>query len=1344
MAMNDFFKNLKFEFEGGQIIIKDEKDFLNYINTINGKEIDFEKSCHKNENNLEKNDIKNKEKLEEINFRTFIPLFDLNNYCFYETISNNIIFTTEPQNEININKAFNNVFILNKNLEKESELCFEIKLGNGLWNNLFSSLTKKNNIKNANFGMNSFKIGLLKLNADNIKHISEYLSISSSKEINKKIIFGFDRNCNLNQEKYDLLSSKYDNFQKNIFYYFDFIHLIFTIKKNNIQINRLIQNNDVIGVVINNKNQDFIEIKIYVNGEFINCQLICKEIDNDSNNLSDVDDEYIIEEKKNSKESILVPFIEIGANKSLFIKDKPNTNHDKHIITHEKMEYYNIYNCLPLNNFTDNIYEIQIITNYYLDILKKVGSTILNQFPNKIEKYFNQLIIFFNKYVFNNEIIIKNQIISFLSSGINLNGDIEHFKGNLKILFVIIDKFDRIIDEKIKIVKLIVNLLIELIIEINFNLINDDELNSDNNKVKIQISNLRKYKFILLFLLFDNYIKEENIIKELFHQYIFFNESSFIIFCYAIFNSCFYKNSANKLDYLKSFYDQQNKFEKKKFLEFSFNKYNEENENDIYNIFFQDYGFFIQYIKDNIILKIGNETNLFFKFIINFLKTEDNPSIINGIILQLIKNYFDNISINLNKDQLDKLLITCYINEKTKNLIPYKSQNYNSSEIQKKHSNLFNNNNFNDKEIKNFLIFDLIVNSISNFYELFLIKYKNAISSVEYLENNKNSINSIQNYEINKFNYMIEFYQLIFSRKIYIRIISYAIYLLEIIELCDKNDYLDLLPYKTYSKNILFILDFLQIRLSFIDTKNILDKNEPKMISSISQKALKYVMIFLRKYFDKILHRKYSLENYFEEVICLNIQILKNVLMFDVGAIKQSLKDAKENFPLIFKNLLELYDKQKFKIAYYNINLFIDFLYNYEYNEHNKEHIDKEVKNLFFKTKMKEEIEEFKKMKNEEEQKKNNFIENTLYFNIFMFIYKRLKTVINSLKELFGKIDLFNKDDFLEKKYIIKITKLIKILYNFLRENKLYFFYDVDCVSFLKINSFICKIFKILYTEKNIKKLQVIYEKNNKIIVDFFTQFFFLLSLLLVNKENPFDYNYKFAKNRNGFYFNEFKLNFEKYFGYSDFRTMIELLDILLNSFRKFCPDNETLKTDEVDDNSIEIDKRDVCPICLELIDEKDVVHLSECNHKYHLECLKKQIANNLKRCSLCKRNITGIKEDPNFKVDIDSTNIQNDHSNIFSLNINNNPFLSRNSVNIFGDHSQSNETRSLFSTNNLFEQNQNRNLFTNNRNGGQNLFGASNNIFNNGGLFSNSNNNQNNLFGNNGLFGQSNNSLFG
>ena len=101
------------------------------------------------------------------------------------------------------------------------------------------------------------------------------------------------------------------------------------------------------------------------------------------------------------------------------------------------------------------------------------------------------------------------------------------------------------------------------------------------------------------------------------------------------------------------------------------------------------------------------------------------------------------------------------------------------------------------------------------------------------------------------------------------------------------------------------------------------------------------------------------------------------------------------------------------------------------------------------------------------------------------------------------------------------------------------------------------------------------------------------------------------------------------YFGYPECKTMIDFLDILLKQFKQLCDDKDVLNLEDVNDNSIELEKRDSCPICLEYTDEEKDVHINPCNHLIHKKCLEELLSKTKKnQCPLCKRNILGIKED--------------------------------------------------------------------------------------------------------------------
>ena len=377
IPIDELCKNIKFQSQNGIININNGQDLLNYINIINKEANKFSKKNNDAKNNEDENIIKENE---ENNIKYFIHLFEYNsNFLFYETINNSIINTIEIPNTIynNKNNQYNNVFILNKVLEEECEYCFEIKLGHSLWNNINDN--ENENKKHSQFN-NIFKIGLLNLNEKKIKTMSEYLQISELKDINYKVKWNIDMDNILSQQIFDSFCEKYENYKKNIFYIVDINHLNYSLKKtvnNNNNLNRLIQKNDIIGVVIK-KNKGYIEFTVYINGKVSSCELMYKEDNIEENNYSDIDDDYNLEKKNKNNNSVLVPFIELGVNKSIFIKDKPNNNNN--ILSNEKMEYFNKYNSIPLNYFLVQTDEIQKITEIYLDILMKVGNKIFIYF----------------------------------------------------------------------------------------------------------------------------------------------------------------------------------------------------------------------------------------------------------------------------------------------------------------------------------------------------------------------------------------------------------------------------------------------------------------------------------------------------------------------------------------------------------------------------------------------------------------------------------------------------------------------------------------------------------------------------------------------------------------------------------------------------------------------------------------------------------------------------------------------------------------------------------------------------------------------------------------------------
>ena len=1294
-----FNEALKFEFNSEKIEIKNENELLAYIQKIDTIAGNFE-----NKYNFK---YLNNENIEQKNEKKFIPIFSKKNQC-YETINLNIKYTFS--NDKDNNHHYNNVFVLNDPLEENQEFSFEIKLGQGYWGNM-------NNLKSDN----NLMIGLLKLNKEKITEISDYITINNKRKFEyKKSNDVFNINPFSDEKNFQ---KNFEEYKKTIYNYVDINEFKVSIyKNNNDNKGRPIQNNDIIGIVFNNKtSKEFIEMKIYINGILINNKIIKKEV-NLGQNVIEYDDDFNIEKQnKNINHSqVLVPFIEVGDNKMIFIKDKSTINKEsrKKIEFIEKIEYIDVYDALPLNSLPDEIFELKQITDCYFDILDKIGFKIFkNNNNNIVKKYFNQLIHFFEHFSFVNRLVAESCLLNFLLKGIDINnGNITHFKENLETLLKIVNKIE-IFNEsrKINLLEKLILFLVEIIIENNTNYIDIYKINNSHHS---ELDNYRKNKFILCFLLLDNFFSQGlkyGIASALLSKVsLLKDKNNLYMFYFAIFNTCFYFNPVNDEEYLKQFYIN-NIFDRKKFLNDNFMKFIG---NNFLNKILEDNEYIIKLLIKDINNKEKLKTKNLFKFLTTFCSTNDNISIINFIILQLIKYYF-NISVDIDGAKVDKII---YYNYGSNNKYPLLEKEENTF-FGKANAgdNIYFLNNLNEQDEKYSFIFELIIRCTSNYYEIFSSKEKNANDILESLSD-KNKYNDLEIYKINN---MIEFYRTMFFGNFFIYYGYFINYLLKFLLISIKKNYLNVIPYYCYLQNILFILDMLKIRCSFIDKNNIIDQNEISIIYSVIDKTLKYVSIFLCFFTPKLKNTNFNPIEKFEDIISLNIKILIKVLSFDKNLLKNSFSSVKDNLVSTFKNLVKLYDKEKYKIIYTNINELIEFIYGSNYKK--SEQINIALRNMFFKKIIAAEIEEYNKKINENNSAKNNYIENTMYYNIFVLIYKRVKIIRKSLNEIFEDNFLFENNILYQEEYLVKFTNILKTFDNFLIDNNLNLIYDIGNSLFLKINSFICKTFKLLSKENTMTKFQNIFKDNDKIFKDFFTIFFFLISHLLIKKDhNGFEYYFQMSKNRKGFYFEKFKINFEKFFGYPEFKTMIDFLDILLKQFKQLCPDKDVLNIEDVNDNSIELEKRDNCPICLEFTDEEKDVHINPCNHLMHRKCFEELISKSRKnQCPLCKRNILGIKEDPSFKVGSDSSQ-RYLFNNIDIFQRDENPFL-------FGSESSSNfegsqENSNLSQRNRVFGSPSDR-LSSDNNYSNQNINNFSIGLFGN-------NSNHRNLFVNNSLFG--------
>mgnify|MGYP002624180264 CR=1 FL=1 len=1249
-------KGLSFTFEKKLIKVKNYTDLVEYIKKINKKSQD-----------IKENDSLEDYKTYEGGLNRFISLFKGSiNFCF-ESINASIKHTKELKIKLTSEKRkenyINNVFILNHEKDK---FCYEIKLGHGQWDTFYESKEDLNITPNPKNQINNktFKIGLLRINkyhminpymSFNRRNVITFVGLSKEKEENYDIGF-------LDETDKEILLQDFLKYQKSIYYSFDLNNLIKKINEDNnkntdFKISKL-HKNDTIGIVVDKKYmKGYIRFNIFINGVLVDSRTI-KNIQYEydyKHPYTDIEDEYN-EDVEIENNEFLISFIELGPNNSIFIKDKPSNNK---IISNEKMDFYDMYNCPPLNEFPKNIEEIQKITDYYLDIMMKVGSKIICLNPEILnEQYFQNLISNFESLILINKIIVKNKIINFLSHDLTPN-DMTNFKNNFLSLFLIIQQAEKIKEKEL--IKIIIELYIELISEKNFNLLNLVKINNFSENLILELIRL---KFSLCFILFDEFMKEEkniklisnNLVEVLLNKYRFFMN-----FCFSIFDNILYVDPSYANNFIKEIgYDNDN-FNKNKFILFNFKNSSNKN-NLIFDYIVQYYDYIIRNIIAKHFLYNEKQIEYFTNFLLLKLKFQDNFSIINGILRPFIyyfklenSNIKNNISIFI-----EKLLYINYA-KKIYNICKPKDSFFgkSSSSISIK-LNIGNDINEKDKALS--LIFRLVLICISKYYENFLKLKNNNNFCIDFFNNSQ--VDNINESYLNNLSLSIEFYQVIFSYQVYNKLLYYSYYFSEILMYSIKNKFLQLLPFNEFLYNIFFILDFLDIRCAVIDKDNLIDKDEPYTISIILQNILKFAIFFLSNVVQKLNRSNFTkTENYYK-MIYLNIIIFIRILKFDINIFINIISEIKDELKLTIKNLFELSNIKENNIINNAVKKLIEYLYSYGVSSDHYAIYELSLKENLFTSIMKDENKAYKPINSKLDIcHKNNYIKNTMYYNFFMIIYNRIKILRNSLNNIINKNTPF-LDNELIKIYIVKLTYEFNKLNNFLVENELFICYDIQCILFLKINSFLCKTFKCLLNESNMKNLYAfsLHSTNyDEITYQFFQQLFLVFLTILYNKNySHLDYYknflYELSKNRKGFHFKEVKDNIIKYF--KDNKKYTNLIDLLNNKitpfFESICKEEDTTNENEVNDNSIEIESRIVCSICQMDTPELDA-HLKGCNHEYHIDCLKQLIKSNgscSKKCPLCKRPITGIKEDPNFKIE--QQNNQINLSNVYFFDNNN------------------------------------------------------------------------------------------
>ena len=118
---------------------------------------------------------------------------------------------------------------------------------------------------------------------------------------------------------------------------------------------------------------------------------------------------------------------------------------------------------------------------------------------------------------------------------------------------------------------------------------------------------------------------------------------------------------------------------------------------------------------------------------------------------------------------------------------------------------------------------------------------------------------------------------------------------------------------------------------------------------------------------------------------------------------------------------------------------------------------------------------------------------------------------------------------------------------------------------------------------------------------------------------------------------NNRQINSEKEILSSQLRKILIFLNHIENDYNLMHKESNII--DESQDSNL-------CPICL---DKENDVHVSPCDHSFCFDCIKKL---NDRRSPICRKNMKGVREHPEFKF-VDNNNINNQHHHHYHNNIN-------------------------------------------------------------------------------------------
>ena len=192
--------------------------------------------------------------------------------------------------------------------------------------------------------------------------------------------------------------------------------------------------------------------------------------------------------------------------------------------------------------------------------------------------------------------------------------------------------------------------------------------------------------------------------------------------------------------------------------------------------------------------------------------------------------------------------------------------------------------------------------------------------------------------------------------------------------------------------------------------------------------------------------------------------------------------------------------------------------------------------------------------------------------------------------------------------------------------------YDINSLENKYLNNLLLSLYNIIFSPNNISKVY----HNNKINNSYkilLTNIYIFYSIIINNilKQNNAKLLEELAKQRNLFHFKEIFEIFEKVNPQGMDNNNNNTLKNFIEKLQDIIPEEKTIKLININiikGSETKIEKN-ICLICADSVID---THILPCEHAICRNCLFQNLSES-KLCPFCRKEIKGIKEDPNFKV---------------------------------------------------------------------------------------------------------------